>query len=737
MTIDSSRIQKHNDPVSANGCDAAAKAPELTASHSSENDPVFDQEQEHLNQTYATLERLEQSILAKIAKTHAAVAADKKAMAEEFSVNTESISDASETYADIAAANKVIDIYNAVEETNLKRLGDTRLLLQQPYFAKVVLQFKPGDAPKELYIGAAGASDESYKRLVVDWRSPVAEVYYNQDIGPTSYKANGREIRVDMKLRRQFDIERSRLNAYFDTDVAIQDSLLLASLSRQRDGRMQAITATIQKEQNLVVRHEDVPVLLVSGIAGSGKTSVLLQRIAYLFYQRRGELDPSQVFLITPNPVFRRYIDNVLPDMGEKNPETITWDEFASTLMPKGRAGGELNVPVSELLDIDELVKNVEFDQNDFRDVESAGVRLIPAAQIAQLAAKYRNIPAGPRLVALIREELEIRLESRLKQLASTEAAQMEVEELSIPEQVEIFRETIAPQTDSEIRAYTLTYLKRKHADAFDAVVRDEWLRVDRIGMRLTGRKSLEPVMWLYLKIALTGMGNADAKYVMIDEVQDYTCAQLIVLARFFRRAHFLLLGDENQAIKPNTASFPQVRAAFEAIRGEVEECRLMTSYRSAPGITEFFTRLMNADERVCVRSIQRDEEAPEIIECPDETTRLDALRNAIDKAKSERNLTAVIVPWKSEARKLIAALGDDAPMFVDGRHSMPDEGVFLITLPLAKGLEFDHVIIPEASAKTFGESDLARRCLYTTISRATQKITIIASGKVTHLLKQ
>ncbi len=726
MQIDS-RLEEN----AVNDADETAAVQEPPA-----NDPVFASEQAHLSQTYASLEELERVLLAKIAKTHEAVAADKKAMAEEFSVNVESISDASETYADIAAANKVIDIYNTMEEGNFQRLSDTRLLLRQPYFAKVVLQFKEGQPPKELYIGAAGASDEQYRRLVVDWRSPVAEVYYNQEMGPTSYRANGRDIHVDMKLRRQFDIDHDRLNAYFDTDVAIQDSLLLASLSRQRDGRMQAITATIQKEQNLVVRHEDVPVLLVSGIAGSGKTSVLLQRIAYLFYQRRGELDPSQVFLITPNPVFRTYIDNVLPDMGEKNPECITWDEFAATLMPKGRAGGELNVNIDELLEIDRLVEGVEFEAHDFKDIESAGVRLIPAAQIAQLASKYRRIPAGPRLVALMREELEIRLEARLKQMAATDAAQMEVEELSIPEQVEIFRETIAPQNDAEARAYALTYLRQKHADAYDAVARDEWLRVDRIGMRLTGQKSLAPVTWLYLKMALTGMGNADAKYVMIDEVQDYTCAQLAVLARFFRRAHFLLLGDENQAIKPDTASFAEVKSAFEAMRGPVEECRLMTSYRSAPGITALFCRLMDPDDRVRVHSIQRDEEAPEIVECADEDGYLAALRGAIDRAKKEEGLTAIIVPWKSEARKLLASLGDDAPLFVDGRRSMPDEGTFVITLPLAKGLEFDHVIIPDASAQVFGENDLARRRLYTTISRATQKITILARGELTPLLR-
>src|SRR5699024_1470769 len=132
-----------------------------------------------------------------------------------------------------------------------------------------------------------------------------------QDLGPTSYRANGRTIHADLKLRRQFDVRRDVLNAYFDTSVAIQDSLLLASLSKRRSARMRDITATIQKEQNQVIRHEDVPALLVNGIAGSGKTSVLMQRIAYLFYQRRDDLDPSQVFLITPNSVFKHYVAGV------------------------------------------------------------------------------------------------------------------------------------------------------------------------------------------------------------------------------------------------------------------------------------------------------------------------------------------------------------------------------------------------------------------------------------------
>ena len=199
-----------------------------------EFDPVFEEEQQHLTETYAKLQTMGRDLLAKMEANSKDAAADKLAMVDELSVNLASYADAMETYADFATVNRVIDAYNLAQTVDAEKLTSIQVLLKQPYFAKVVLQMKPGQEPKELYIGTAGIADENYRRLVVDWRSPVAEVYYNQENGPTSYEANGRTIRVDLKLRRQFDIEADRLNAYFDTTVAIQDAMLLASLSKRR-----------------------------------------------------------------------------------------------------------------------------------------------------------------------------------------------------------------------------------------------------------------------------------------------------------------------------------------------------------------------------------------------------------------------------------------------------------------------------------------------------------------------
>ena len=699
------------------------------------DDPVFAAEQRHLAEVYAKLQTMARDLAAKLEQNSRDAAADKLAMCDELSVNLASYADAMETYADFAAVNRVIDAYNISQSVDAEKLASIGLLLEQPYFAKIVLQLSSGDEPKELYLGVAGVSDDACRRLVVDWRSPVAEVYYNQDLGPTSYRANGRTIHADLKLRRQFDVRRDVLNAYFDTSVAIQDSLLLASLSKRRSARMRDITATIQKEQNQVIRHEDVPALLVNGIAGSGKTSVLMQRIAYLFYRRRDDLDPSQVFLITPNSVFKHYVAGVLPDLGERNPETLTWADFLERLMPPDRTGGSADVPLARLDRIDEACEGLALEQHDFKDVRAGGDRLLSVAQIMQVAGKFAGTPVGPRLITLMREELLKRLDARCKQIAGTDAVLDELSAMTPDEQLARFHETFDPNDEDDVRQRAQQFVAERYAGAREAVENDDWLRIDRIGMRLLGAENLLPVEWLYVKMALTGLGNPDAKYVMIDEVQDYTTAQLAVLARYFRRARFLLLGDENQAINPGTASFSEVRKLFVQVRGACSECRLMTSYRSAPEITALFSGLLPADERGRVSSIQRDDEPPSIVICNDEERWEAELRRAVRAAAEEDGLSAVIAPDGYAVKLLRKRLGGDAPEVVDAHATLPAQGVVLTSLKLAKGLEFDHVIVPDASERVFPADDLSRRRLYTTVSRATRRLTMLSRGPVTPLL--
>ena len=658
-------------------------------------DPVFQQEQDHLSDTYAKLEAIAKNLSEKMERRRWQAAKDKDDMQGEVKHNFASDGEAQETYVDYAVLNNLIRDYNLEQDADSERLAAAAKLLEQPYFAKISLEMRTGAPAKDIYIGLAGVADENYRRMVVDWRSPVAEVYYNQENGATSYEANGRTIKVNLLNRRQFDIEGKTLRAYFDSDVAIEDSLLLQSLSAQRSEHMKAITATIQKEQNLIIRHEDVPALLVAGIAGSGKTSVLLQRIAYLFYRNRGSLDPRQVFLISPNPVFAKYIENVLPDLGERNPETITYHDLCARLLPAGRNPQDKESPLELLWKIDRAVEGLRFELADLRDIKFYGVRLVSAGAIMQLMQKYPNVPAGPHLVTLVREELFNRLDARLKQMAATEAVQDELLCLSLDEQVRLFNAPYDPQTEQEARDCALAYLQERFAGAVLAIERDEWLRIDRIGMRLLGVENLPVSAWLYLNMAVTGLGNPDARYVMIDEVQDYTPDQLAVMARFFRRAHFMLLGDPHQAIRPETASYEQIREVFECLRGSIEDCQLLTSYRSTPEITALFAGLLPESERMQISAVQRADQPPALIACPTEEDYEQNLRRVIREASDHDGLTAVVVPWKSQLKRLQKLLGDDTPQIIGQDRRLPSSGVLALTLPLAKGLEFDHVIIP------------------------------------------
>lgn len=695
-------------------------------------DPVFQEEQEHLSEAYAKLLAARERLSSRLERNREEAAKDLSDMRDEL-VLDKSSDVHTETMAELESMNRLVDVYNRTDSIFVEELRHVELLLKQPYFAKVRLKFKSGRV-RDVYLGTAGATDESQRHFIVDWRSPVAETYYNQSNGPTSYVANGKTIEVDLELRRQFDLSRDKLNAYFDTTVAIEDPLLLQSLSKRHSEKLTAITATIQKEQNEVVRHEDVPALVVNGIAGSGKTSVLLQRIAYLFYQERENLRPDQVYLFTPNPVFEKYIDHVLPDMGERNPQIFTWKGFIERLGLADRGLG-LDTPEENLRMLERGMKSLTLDVRDFRDIRRGGIVLLRAQQFQSLLRKYSHIPPSPHLFAVVNEELHDRLDSRLEQLVKDARVQGDMLDLDVDSKIQIFGSYVDPQTDEEIAECAKIYVDYMYAGAHEDIDASSWVRIDRIGMRLLGKETLASTEWIYLKMLLTGECERDARYVMLDEVQDYTVAQLMVLARYFPNAHFLLLGDQHQAINEGTATFDDVKRVFTELRGKVDECRLMTSYRSSPEITALFTGLLEEDERIKTSSVHRPGTQPRIEALAGTDEYLQAVRDVVGEALEGDGLTAIVVnSW--EAMKWLSSRLDERVKVLHADEELPASGVILLDLPLAKGLEFDHVVVPDATGKSYPDTPLARRHLYTALSRATHKVTVLAHGELTPLLK-
>ena len=699
------------------------------------DDPVFQQEQEHLSKLYAKLLQMRDVIGEDLESNHKGARQDLIDMSEEVRLDFGGADETIETLAAIETLNSVIDAYNQYHDFNVDKLRRVMLLLMQPYFAKVRLRMRPGRPARDVYIGAAGMTDEHSIPLVVDWRSPVAETYYNQQMGETSYDVDGKKRTVNLELRRQFDIVRDKLNMYFDTTVAIEDSLLLGALKKHHSEKLQAITATIQREQNLIVRHEDVPVLLVNGIAGSGKTSVLLQRIAFLLYRERKTLNPDQVYLFTPNNVFERYIDTVLPSMGEANPQVFTWRDFVEAQGAGQRDPGEHTDP-AELRRIEEAVRGLVIEPEDLREIRLDDATLLKPSQVEGAVRKFERFGAGSRFCALVKDELHERLNRRFAQMARDEEVQEEVLGFDVDEQVRWFGETISPEDENETFELTRRYVEQRFDGAHARIDDLSWLRFDRIGMRLLGKQALSATEWLYLRLCITGSGDKNARYVMVDEVQDYTVAQLMVLARHFSRAHFLLLGDEHQAIFEGTASFAQMREVFQETHGQVEECRLLTSYRSSPEITAMFTSLLDSDEQLRLTSVHRSGVAPVVRELDgdDVDAYVAELRRIAEEAAGEEGLTAIVAESDSRVGWLHKQLGERAEVL--GKDSdLPKSGVVLLSLRVAKGLEFDHVVIPDAQADVYPDTPLARRRMYTAISRAMHRVTVLSQGPMTPLL--
>ena len=594
--------------------------------------------------------------------------------------------------------------YNIEQDAAAEKLGRVKRLLKAPYFARVKLQFDPSEEPEDYYIGSAGVSENAFEHLVIDWRSPIAETYYNQENGKTFYTVNGKRVDVDLQLRRQYNLEEDRLFSFFDTQVAIEDPMLLQSLASSRTDKMKAITATIQKEQNAVIRCADVPVLLVNGIAGSGKTSVLLQRIAYLFYRQRENLRPDQVYLLTINPVFRQYIDQVLPDLGEENPRTITWRDFVHIANAPDKGPYE---PAAEA----DLVKIEE----DFRPVMQKGRCVLSRREIRRASEGLAGIETGVRFMNILAD--------RLAEIARVKIQRMERDD----------KENDDAEMTDEPGVREQNRIKNQYGGAFSAISHFAFLDIERIGCRILGRKKLTSAEWIWLKMLLTGMGDKNVRYVMIDEVQDYTAAQLMVLRRYFGNAKFMMLGDEFQAIRQGTASFDKIRELF----GEVAEFPLLTSYRSSPEITEIFTRLLPREKRIRTASVQRPGTAPVKMACASRDEYVMRLRSLISAAEQEKGLTAVICGNRRSLERIEELLGEDAPPVIRRNQALPSGGVFLITPELVKGLEFDGVILPDADPQMYPEDTLSRHRLYTAVSRAIRRLSILAERNLTGLLEK
>lgn len=665
-----------------------------------------------------------------------------KEMAGDLRLNFDSYLDNLDTFSMIEMKNREIDQMNIKQKNAENQLAKIERLLKSPYFGKVVVDFLDNEPKESFYIGTANFTDDADENLVYDWRSPIDELFYNNMIGPSSYTVRQNKIDTVIKERRQFILERDRLVKFFDTSVAIQDDVLLEVLGQDETNEMKAITATIQSEQNTIIRDVKSQNILVNGVAGSGKTSAIMQRIAYLLYLYRDTMTSDDLLILSPNHRFIDYISNVLPSLGERNPLNLTILQLVSQLSAEEIEGEEAYFKritkenVSEQAEhlrskeyIDDLKRSdpLFLDHPDFiRGLTKNGKTVLSKKTIEKI---YEKVPAHPKLIDRLqatKKALMSEWKNHLLKQAKSPAVQNQVLSLTEDRQLKLFGELISDDSEQSIAVYARKLLQKNYRKITRQIEEMAWVDEHRLFERIYEKRYGSAYVWshthtvdeavilLAIHHLLVEKVNVPAfRYLLIDEVQDYTLAQLGLLIELFPKTHFTLVGDENQAIFNSSTTFADIMRCFDDYHLPIHRYDLRNSYRSSGAITELFKTYAVDQEKIDIVSIRPQGKEPEYRSFRSSEELLEILAEILASLKGEK--AAIITQTEEETQTLQESIK---------KSSYGLENCQIIPLSLAKGLEFDHVILyPFENDR---DEKRRRRQMYTAISRGMKSIVVL-----------
>ena len=620
-------------------------------------------------------------------------------------------------------------------------------MLLSPFFGRIdFIEKSPGSestpngTTEKIVIGLYSLKNEKGELLVHDWRAPVCSLYYDAMPGTVSYDSPSGVISGQMTLKRQYRMENGRLQYYVDTDLSIDDDMLLDILSRATSSHMRSIVSTIQREQDEAIRHEKANVLSVIGRAGSGKTSVAMHRVAYLMYRQRTLLDAKRIVVLSPGSAFTEYISTVLPDLGEENTPTYTLRDLLRLIIgfdpetplvqnTKLLADNELRIQSTAYKTTSDfsimLERFAERYRNlgpDFEQVSLGKHILAAKGELERLyRVEFRSLAPALRLVRLqtilqsrlekweanLKQQYETRLSSRYRGRELEMAARMAVSQQLQPVRAQIKKMLQADPLELYAQMLENAPAALREAAKENAQARIAWWEdAPSIG---------------YLRLRL-GFYAPDKQilHVIIDEAQDYSDTALRMLHLLYPNAHVTLLGDPNQRTSPGMpACEPKTwGACFETPDAPI--LALSKSYRSTLPITRLCAALLPEDG-LRAQVFGREGDWPMMaVYSPD------ALKETLERWKQQIqfNSVAVITRTQAEAIALSKQIKNSILLTGESDDMLPDAGGVVVgSYLLMKGLEFDAVAVvwPYQS-----QTDDERRRLYTACSRALHALCLL-----------
>ncbi|EHK2401800.1 HelD family protein [Clostridium perfringens] len=616
-----------------------------------------------------------------------------------------------------------------------KKLKELTILKESPYFGRVTFNDLEFDQKDTLYVGRFGVTPEgSYEPVIVDWRAPVASLFYHGSLGEASYTSPDGPIKCDIEGRRQIIVKKGELKGVFDSAIDVKDDILQMVLSNNSSDKLKDVIMTIQQEQDEIIRKERTSNIVVNGVAGSGKTTIALHRVAYLLYNYRKELE-DKVLILGPNGIFMEYISQVLPSLGEVGVKQETFASFALKEMDSELYIMSFDKYLEKILsedkefiedakyknsyeiikDLDNLVKEMDKDYFHVEDVKYFGDLVISKEEIEEMFNKhYEYMPLfrrSEKIKRIILSKIKDKRDEKVWEL--NEELRKEKEKLT-PEELLIEENNLEFRRKLRIREIV--------KEVMDSRAKlDRWIsREDVLDIydRFNGNKKeytindLAPI--LYLAIKLEGKkATKDYRHVVIDEAQDYSPLQFKVVRELTGTKYFTVVGDVNQRLikYSDLAPMMELGKIFDDVNPEIYN--LNKSYRSTYEIMEYANKYLDEDRII---PIVRHGKPVEEIEFHNNEELSESIIESLKEFSNEGlESIAIITRDKEELEKVYNLISNKVHLVkFDNEDVLYKGGNVIIPSYFAKGLEFDGVIIVDNGSSKDENEDLIKYIMST-----------------------
>ena len=624
-------------------------------------------------------------------------------------------------------------------------------MIKSPYFARIDFKFDDEDEFEKIYIGRSSLRKNSYQEMYVyDWRSPIASVFYRFMTGEAFYDAPCGRVTGELNLKRQYEIKNGKLEYFFDSDVQIVDEFLRQLLSQNTTAKMKAIVETIQHEQDVVIRDMENDLLMVQGVAGSGKTSIALHRAAYLMYQGlQTKLSANNIMIISPNSIFEQYISNVLPELGEDNVISSVFEDILSELL-NGRKIQSRNDFLENLIvnsKYKEISRNsIEFKTSsffreildqflidiprqwiEFEDVYYEG-KCVVSRQI--LKDKILGRPETPLGIKL--EQLEDYI---FEQIFGTGKGRGHKEEKNLIKQeiqkfikidiVELYKILFSNE------AYFYSLLQNSNPSQN---IKNIWKYTkENLEADSLYYDDAIAIAYLYLKIYGTNKYK-NIKQVVIDEAQDYYPLQYEIFNLLFSNAKFTILGDMKQTLakKEDISFYEQIQKILNKKKSSL--IMLDKSFRCTNEILNFSLKFIEQSSQI--KSFNRNGDSPKVYIADNSEIFIDEIVKEI-KLCQEKGFQSICLICKTEKNStyLFNKIKHKLDIQLIKNGSVSDlQGVFILPVYMSKGLEFDTVLICDADSQNYHDED-DKNLLYVACTRALHKLSLFCENEVSPLI--